>query len=546
MKQHLTYFATLLVLLFTSCIKNDIPYPVIPLEIKGITGEGFTVKPNDIDPLTRSVTLQLAEKTDIRKVHITDMEVTSGAIPSEELTGVFDLRAPRYITLTLYQSYQWTLIAKQTIERHFTVEGQIGATEWDLANHTARVSVPKGEVDLKQVKVTSLKLGPAEITTLTPTAEELTNFESMRQVTATYHGDISERWSLYVIPTDITVTLTQADAWTNVLWLYGSGRTGAQMGFRYRIAESTEWLEAPDVKIEEGTFSCRLSVKAETTYEVKAYCNTDESAVKTLRTDAVVQMPNSGFEEWCTLPSGSKQIIYPYLASGTPYWDTGNKGASVASVTLTDKTTDTRPGSTGQYAAYLESVFANIAGIGKFAAGNLFTGIYVKNAGTDGIVTFGRSFTHHPTALKVWVKYTCGAINKIKKVPAGVTIKEGDPDNGHIFIALGTWTPAEYGFTTEKGAPVQYGSADSPVCVDTRNLSTFFQSDGKDVIGYGNLVLTKSVGEWTQYTIPIEYRNTNVVPTNAMIICTASRYGDYFTGSTDSKMWVDDFELIYE
>ena len=31
-----------------------------------------------------------------------------------------------------------------------------------------------------------------------------------------------------------------------------------------------------------------------------------------------------------------------------------------------------------------------------------------------------------------------------------------------------------------------------------------------------------------------------------MIVCSASRWGDYFTGSTKSEMWVDDFELIYD
>ena len=31
-----------------------------------------------------------------------------------------------------------------------------------------------------------------------------------------------------------------------------------------------------------------------------------------------------------------------------------------------------------------------------------------------------------------------------------------------------------------------------------------------------------------------------------MIVCSASRWGDYFTGSTQSEMWLDDFELLYD
>ena len=44
----------------------------------------------------------------------------------------------------------------------------------------------------------------------------------------------------------------------------------------------------------------------------------------------------------------------------------------------------------------------------------------------------------------------------------------------------------------------------------------------------------------------LDYTTTNVAPTHLIVVCSASRYGDYFTGSSDSEMWVDDFELIYE
>lgn len=530
--------------LAAGCIENDIPYPVEVLEITGLTGEGFTLSPDDIDPATRTVTLRIDERIDLRRVTITGAAFSHpDTRTSVSLVGTFDLRTPLYVSLSLYQQYDWKIVASQSIARSFTVEGQIGATEWDTDNCIARVYVPERTFDLENVKVTSLKLGPEGCTAMTPSAEELTVFESVRFVDIVYHEDIRERWYLYVIPTEVTVELTAADAWSEVIWLYGSGLSGADTGFRYRKSGEEEWKEVPDVQHDGGTFRARLRAEAETAYEVKAYCDEDETAPQTVTTESISQLPNAGLEDWCVL----KDIVYPYLPDAVPFWGTGNPGAAIAGgVVLTDKCTDLRPGSTGSYSARLESTFANVAGIGKFAAGNLYTGTYVKNAGTNGVITFGRSFALRPTALKVWLKYECGIVDRILSLPAGSDMQIGDPDNGVVYIALGTWTADEYGDTEERGETVRYGTADSPICVDTRNKNSFFNPKGKDVVGYGELIMDYSVEEWREMTIPIEYVATDIRPTHILVVCSASRYGDYFSGSTKSRMWLDDFELIYD
>ena len=81
----------------------------------------------EIDAKTRTVVLRLDETTDISRVRITDMRITAEARASAPLTGEFDLRTPQFITLSLYQDYEWELRAEQRIERRFAVEGQIGA-----------------------------------------------------------------------------------------------------------------------------------------------------------------------------------------------------------------------------------------------------------------------------------------------------------------------------------------------------------------------------------------------------------------------------------
>ncbi|MGL5273520.1 MAG: PCMD domain-containing protein, partial [Phocaeicola sp.] len=48
-----------------------------------------------------------------------------------------------------------------------------------------------------------------------------------------------------------------------------------------------------------------------------------------------------------------------------------------------------------------------------------------------------------------------------------------------------------------------------------------------------------------RFEIPIEYFK-NRKPTAIVLVASASKYGDYFSGSTSSTMWIDDFELIYE
>ena len=542
MKHLLKLFFALAVAGSTGCIKNDIPYPVVKLAITSIAGEGFTVK--EIDPAQRIVTLTLDETTDIRNVRITQVAYTEGAQASVDLTASsHDMRVPVRLTLTLYQDYEWTIIAEQQINRTFTVAGQIGAPVIDAEKRSATAYVGK-DIDRSKIDVTALRLEPevyengVNTTTYSPTLEQLSgsSFETVRVVDVSCHGR-TEKWLLYVLPTDRSVALEAADAWSRVIWLYGSGVEGQEMGFRYRLAGG-EWQEVPDVTVKGGSFTARLAAEPETTYELLAYCGDEQTDPVSVTTDPEQALENGGFENWCTLDG----IVYPYADGASPYWGTGNKGSKIANATLTDKG-DPRPGSSGQYSADLRSQFANIFGIGKFAAGNLFTGEYVMNAGTNGIITFGRPFMLRPTKLRIWVRYNRGVIDRVKSYPAGTEIKIGDNDNGHIYIALGTWSAEEYG---KDSTGEQRGSSASPICIDTRDVSTFFKSDGKDVIGYGEHVFKESVEEWTQITVPIEYRTTGTRPTHLMIVCSASRWGDYFTGSTQSEMWLDDFELLYD
>lgn len=85
--------------------------------------------------------------------------------------------------------------------------------------------------------------------------------------------------------------------------------------------------------------------------------------------------------------------------------------------------------------------------------------------------------------------------------------------------------------------------------VDNTNPSTFinFESD-ENIIAYGELPAADCVntnGEWKEFTINLKYKNITDKPAYLIIVCSSSKYGDYFTGGEGSCLHLDDFELLY-
>ena len=48
------------------------------------------------------------------------------------------------------------------------------------------------------------------------------------------------------------------------------------------------------------------------------------------------------------------------------------------------------------------------------------------------------------------------------------------------------------------------------------------------------------------FEISLDYRSFERKVNRIVLVAAASRYGDYFEGSTSSIMWLDDLELVYE
>lgn len=517
-----------------SCIENDLPYPKIEARIEAMDVDG--AESVVIDQNKRTVSIVLSEETDIRQVNVRSISFNDETVTASwDITGIHDFSTKVKVTLRTYEDFVWEIVTSQPISREFSVSGQMGESFIDAVNRRviARVSP---DVGLASVKVLSMKLGPKEITTYSPSAEELTDFSEAVTVNVLYR-EHSEAWTIFIEKMETTVRFDAVDAWTGVAWLRASGQEGRNNGFRYRKAGETEWKEAEDLSSESGMFSAALrNLLPETDYECVAYSGNDETEVRTFRTEEDVQVPNGGFETYSHAESGKYFSFFdpqsPDPALQTKWWGSGNKGSTTVGSSFAITMPDQSDCMEGSSSLLMASAYVVI----KFAAGNVFSGEFGKTVGTSGgIVRMGRPFTTRPQKITLWVKYRGGTITDktFGGKPDGDPVKAGDKDRGSVWVALGTWDYKKYG-----------GTPDCPVEINTTDKSTFFDPEGPDVIAYGRFIADEDM-EWTRIEIPLDYVSTSRKPTHIIISAAASMLGDYFTGSADSRMWIDDIRLEY-
>lgn len=335
--------------------------------------------------------------------------------------------------------------------------------------------------------------------------------------------------------------------WADRVTLYAeviNGRTlapDAQLSFRYRKKSEQTWNEAIPAKLGEDqktiTSDEIKGLTPGTTYEYQVL-EGDKVSNQTCEftTEAALQLPNSGFENWS---GDSPKLIH---GSGEEmFWDSGNHGSATLKENVTTPDGSVKHG--GNYSAKLESKFVAFWGIGKFAAGNLFIGDYLKTDGTDGILGIGRPMgkdasgrpvTSRPLALRGYIKYISGKVDYGKE-----QIPNGSQDIGIIYMAL------------TDGEGKAYENSHWSFIIKTKE-KLFFDKNAADVIAYGEKTWEQSTeGEGM---IPFEIRfdydakpdGRTRIPNRILIVAAASKFGDYFEGSTGSKMWLDDLELIYE
>lgn len=346
---------------------------------------------------------------------------------------------------------------------------------------------------------------------------------------------------------DLTMVMNDANSFATCAYVDGSitAKKGegvvdpAKMFIEYKKASASEWTSVAATVNGTDAYKATLTgLTAETAYQYRmAYRDGDtnfESEIKSFTTEVATALINGNMDDWYKSGKTWYACSESYFsANGSSFWDSSNPGTTTGAGALVNKNPTQGNATTvhtaGGKSAELKSQYASAFGIGKFAAASLYTGKFKKLQGADGaVIDFGQPFTARPTQLHGYFQYTSAKINYVgKDTPASANIVKNQTDDiCSIYIAL----------TTEAKT------------VDNTVVSTFvnWETDPA-VVAYGELPASDCVttNGWKEFTIDLKYHNLTTKPTHIIIVCSSSKYGDYFTGGDGSIMYVDDLSLVY-
>ena len=350
----------------------------------------------------------------------------------------------------------------------------------------------------------------------------------------------SYSYTFYINMTPLVVTASYetVNAWATFAYLEANNVTAdgevdpSTVKFNYRKKGETEWQEIAATE-SEGTYTARpTGLEDNTTYE---YCLSVDGILANMGTEFTTEeataLYNGGFDNWHQASGVWYAVAEGDYNGGNAFWDSGNKGASMMSKNPTSpETSVVHTAGEEKKSAKLASQYVGIGGLlGAFAAGNLYTGHFVKTIGMSGAeIQFGSPFTGRPTQLHGFFQYTAGTVDYYgDTTPSDALVKDGGTDMNSIYIAL--------------------SDADAPYTVNTSEAKFVDFDNDPNIIAYGELPVSECIttSGWKEFTIDLIYRDMTRKPKYIILVCSASKYGDYFTGSTGSVMYIDDFELIY-
>ena len=333
--------------------------------------------------------------------------------------------------------------------------------------------------------------------------------------------------------TSAEAELKTADVWAMFADLsgeYKQDEAPAGLNFEYCKTGTDTWIPfTGKVSIDEAKkkFSARITgLEPLTKYSFRAVCAKEAGKrLFNVETESAEELHNMSFDNWYT--SGSAPM--PNLSSDYAIWDSGNPGSAEYSIVPTKPETEhlAVPGE-GKKAARLESLEAPLVG---FAAGNIFIGHYIETTlfPPGAKLDWGTLFTSRPLALKGYFDYTPKVIDKCKSQFKDLKSKT---DICQIQVFLTDRTEMYH--------------------IDSGN-NQFVDLNGDDIIAYGSIesdvaTSTKSglVNGYEPFTIKLEYRDLTRKPNMIVIVASASKYGDYFTGAVGSVLYVDEFSFVYD
>lgn len=331
-----------------------------------------------------------------------------------------------------------------------------------------------------------------------------------------------------------------ANAWSNFAYLEGGVLSSegeldpAAMRFEYKTADAEEWQTcSATYESESQKYTATLTeLTPATEYNYRLVYEKDGNAyasdIVTFITETATTLHNGNMDTW----TQSGNTWYPgsseEAGNTTCFWNTSNPGTSQGMGAIGGAVNPTQGVSSPVHtpdgkAAELKSTQK----MSVFAAASLYTGSFLGLDGMSANMEFGKPFTSRPSTLHGFYKYTPGVIDKLDRTPEGISITQGETmDQCAIFIALATKS-------------FQFNNKNEEQYIDYANDPA--------IIAYGELPsgIATSGDNYVEFNIPLIYRDLITKPTHIIIVCSASKYGDYMTGSTSSVMYIDDLELIY-
>lgn len=528
----------------SGCIENDIPYPytagnITEIEVSGMIGGA------EIKNTTRSIVLQVSDTVDVASLRVTRLLATNDASIFPDVTKCIQAEAfpekgfesldsletgadtrinfltPVAFLVKTYQDYPWTITVNPVIERKAELTGQVGNAVFDVKNKQAVIYVAESQ-SLKNITVNALQLG-SSVAVTQPEPTSVKDFSRPVAFQVTAFGR-TEEWVVNVLYAGGTATTGNVFPRTKGAVVKGDIETGATVEVEYKEKTAGSWekVAAANVVVSGSTFTATISgLKPATAYLSRSLINGKAGKEQDFTTATAEMLNNGSFDNW-SQDAAKPKLWYPWAADGSSYWDTGNKGATlVGGDSNSAPTTETSTGS-GR-AAKLESKYILV----KFAAGNIFSGTYVKTDGTDGVLSFGRPFTSFPSNLKIHYKYSPKTIDRTNDQYAEYAYLKGRPDSCCIYIAL-----------TDRAEPFEIRTKPS-----NRQL---FDKNDKSIIAYAEFVSGQETTSYQEIDLKLNYRSMERTPKYMVIVATSSKYGDYFTGGEGSTLWIDDFVLEYE
>jgi len=522
-------------LLTVSCIKNPLAYPRVPAEILAFEVEGQ--KSVTIDPVARRVDIVLEETAEQDSVTVITYQFNEMAKPDVELPEVLDLTDSIIINYTTYpdQTYDWVIKAVKPVERYVECENMIEAV-FDLQQRGVLAYFPEDQ-DLSDIKIKKMKLEPRtskidstygviSIDGVETPVEDAVEFPMnldcviSRRFIVKYKKERIE-WTFTAVHKVIELAVTSVNAWCYHADINAEFKGQGDAVVEYREASEQEWIPL-ETFIDGTKITATVDQLTEGTSYVARVINGDlVSEEFSFTTETPEQLPNMSFDEWHQGEPGG-YTWYPMPEGGGMIWGTANSGVNMMSAVNSTRPEGTFVVKKGGNAVRMESVYV----FGKFAAGNIYTGEFVRAVLTPAPgaeLDWGTPFTTRPYSLTGYYAYSP---KKIDYASGKYSDMLGTMDKAQILVFLTDWeAPFRVATSTETFVDLE----NDPSIIAIGMIETDVDTQGK----------------YVEFECVLDYKDDRK-PTYIVAVACSSLYGDYFTGGQGSVMWVDEWEFIYK